>query len=81
MEQLPHLATTLADSHADSHEVRQVKIGETGTAATFLRPAGKARFGPRAIDVVSDGDFIAKGARVKIMAIKGNRVIVSEERL
>jgi membrane-bound serine protease (ClpP class) len=77
----PHLATTLADSHADSHEVRQVKVGETGTAATFLRPAGKARFGPRAIDVVSDGDFIAKGARVKILAIKGNRVIVSEERL
>jgi membrane-bound serine protease (ClpP class) len=77
----PHLAATLAGSHADSHEVGQVKVGEAGTAATFLRPAGKARFGSRAIDVVSEGGFIEKGAKVKILAIKGNRVIVTEEKL
>lgn len=76
----PYLDTTLAGSHADSHEARQVKIGEAGTAATFLRPAGKARFGEMLIDVVSEGDFVEKGARVKIMAIKGNRVIVAEEK-
>ncbi|MEN8142822.1 MAG: NfeD family protein [Thermodesulfobacteriota bacterium] len=77
----PYLDTTLAASHADSHEARQVTIGESGTATTFLRPAGKARFGERDIDVVTEGDLIEKGARVKILAIKGNRVVVTEESL
>jgi membrane-bound serine protease (ClpP class) len=77
----PYLDTTLAGSHADSHEAWEVKVGELGTAATFLRPAGKARFGERDIDVVTEGDFIEKGAKVKILAIKGSRVIVTEERL
>jgi membrane-bound serine protease (ClpP class) len=77
----PYLDTTLSESHADSHEAWEVKVGELGTAATFLRPAGKARFGERDIDVVTEGDFIEKGAKVKILAIKGSRVIVTEERL
>ncbi|MCK4840030.1 MAG: ATP-dependent Clp protease proteolytic subunit [Desulfobulbaceae bacterium] len=75
----PYLDTTLAASHADSHEAEQVTIGERGTAATFLRPAGKAHFGARAIDVITEGDFIEKGAKVRILAIKGNRVVVSED--
>jgi membrane-bound serine protease (ClpP class) len=77
----PYLDTTLSESHADSHEAREVKVGELGTAATFLRPAGKARFGERDIDVVTEGNFIEKGAKVKILDIKGNRVVVTEERL
>jgi membrane-bound serine protease (ClpP class) len=77
----PYLDTTLAESHADSHEAWEVKVGELGTAATFLRPAGKARFGEKDFDVVTEGDFIEKGAKVKILAIKGSRVIVTEERL
>ena len=75
----PYLDTTLASSHADSHEAWKVKVGELGTAATFLRPAGKARFGERDIDVITEGDFIEKGTRVKILSIKGNRVVVTEE--
>jgi membrane-bound serine protease (ClpP class) len=76
----PYLDATLAGSHADSHEAWKVKVGELGTAATFLRPAGKARFEERVIDVVTEGNFIEKGAKVKILAIKGSRVVVSEER-
>ena len=77
----PYLETTLAGSHADSYEVGKVEIGELGTTATFLRPSGKARFGERNIDVVTEGDFIEKGVKVKIIAIKGSRVVVAEERL
>ena len=77
----PYLDSTLAGSHADSHEAWKVKVGELGTAATFLRPAGKARFGERDIDVVTEGDFVEKGAKLRILAIKGNRVVVTEERL
>ena len=77
----PYLDTTLAESHADSHEAGKVKVGELGTASTFLRPAGKAQFGDRNIDVVTEGDYIEKGTPVKILDIKGNRVVVTEERL
>ena len=48
-------------------------------ATTFLRPAGKAEFGERVIDVVTEGDYIEKGSKVKILAIKGNRVVVVAE--
>jgi membrane-bound serine protease (ClpP class) len=75
----PYLGTTLADSHADSHEAQNVTVGEHGRATTFLRPAGKAEFGERVIDVVTEGDYIEKGSTVKILAIKGNRVVVTEE--
>jgi membrane-bound serine protease (ClpP class) len=76
----PYLSTTLAKAHADSQEAQEVKVGDQGTAATFLRPSGKARFGRRDIDVVTEGDFIDKGSRVRILAIKGSRVVVTEEK-
>jgi membrane-bound serine protease (ClpP class) len=76
----PYLASTLADFHADSREADTVKIGDRGVATTFLRPAGKARFGERNIDVVTEGDFIEKDVKVEILNIKGNRVVVARER-
>jgi membrane-bound ClpP family serine protease len=33
--------------------------------------------GDRNIDVVTEGIFIEKGSSVKVIAIKGNRVVVS----
>jgi membrane-bound serine protease (ClpP class) len=73
----PYLESTLADSHADSHEAMVSVVGQTGLAATSLRPAGKMDIGDRNIDVVTEGIFIEKGSSVKVIAIKGNRVVVS----
>ena len=42
-----------------------------------MRPGGKARFGNRYVDVVTDGTFITKGSRVRIVEITGNRVVVT----
>ena len=42
------------------------------------QPAGKARFGQRYVDVVTDGAFVTKGSRVKVVEIRGNRVVVEE---
>ncbi|MDP6380168.1 MAG: NfeD family protein, partial [Phycisphaerae bacterium] len=53
-----------------------VEVGEEGTASSTLRPAGKAKFGERLIDVVTEGDFIDAGARVRIIEVHGNRIIV-----
>ncbi len=53
-------------------------LGAVGTSATVLRPAGMARFGEAYIDVVSEGNYIPAGARVQVIEIEGNRVVVKE---
>jgi len=55
-----------------------VNIGDIGEATSPLRPAGKARFASAIVDVVAEGDFLEKGAKVKIIEIHGNRVVVCE---
>ena len=52
-------------------------VGQRGTAATQLTPAGKARFGDELVDVVSDGDLIEKGESVSVAEVHGNRVVVT----
>lgn len=54
-----------------------VSVGDWGTAESVLRPAGRARFGNRSIDVVSEGSFIDPGDQVKVVEINGNRIVVA----
>ncbi len=54
----------------------EIKIGQTGEALSRLRPAGKAKFAQAVVDVVSEGAFIDKGAKVTIIEVTGNRVVV-----
>ena len=75
----PYLATTLKDSHADSVEAKGAKVGDRGTAMTFLRPSGKVKIKDAFFDVITEGEFIEKGTPVRILEIKGNRIIVSKE--
>ena len=53
-----------------------VKVGEEGVARTILRPAGKAAFGAALVDVVTDGEFLDAGARVRVTMVEGDRVVV-----
>ena len=59
-------------------ESRSTLLGQIGTTQTELRPAGAAMLGGKRVDVVSGGRFVAKGVRVKVMDISGNRVVVRE---
>ena len=43
---------------------------------TELRPAGSVQLGEQVVDVVSEGAFVAKGERVKVIAVNGARVVV-----
>ena len=56
----------------------QINVGDAGEALSLLRPAGRARFGGAVVDVVAEGAYIKKGAKVKIVSIHGNRVVVRE---
>jgi membrane-bound serine protease (ClpP class) len=53
-------------------------LGAVGTAATTLRPAGMARFEEQYVDVVTEGNFIPAGARVQVIEVEGNRIVVKE---
>ena len=53
-------------------------VGVTGTAQSVLRPAGKARFGERMVDVVSNGPYIQVGTQIEVIEVAGNRVVVRE---
>lgn len=53
-------------------------LGSVGEAATALRPAGKARFDDDYVDVVAEGSYVPAGARVRVIEVEGNRVVVKE---
>jgi membrane-bound serine protease (ClpP class) len=75
----PYLAATLKDSHADSLQSKGATVGDRGTAMTFLRPSGKMSIDGEIFDVVTEGEFIEKDTPLKILDIKGNRIIVAKE--
>ena len=57
---------------------RESRVGWTGETRTDLRPAGKAAFDGETLDVTTNGEFVAKGARVRITAEDGMRIVVRE---
>ena len=53
-------------------------IGREGVAHTALRPAGIGEFDGVKLNVVSDGEFIAGGKRIRVQSVDGNRIVVRE---
>jgi hypothetical protein len=48
-----------------------------GTTTTPVAPSGKAQFGKELVDVISDGEFLSRGAQVKVIDVQGNRVLIA----
>ena len=55
-------------------------LDKTGTTTTVLRPAGMGEFDGVKLNVVSDGEFIAAGETVRVIAVEGNRIVVKAEK-
>lgn len=53
-------------------------LGREGVAVTTLRPAGAVEFDGVKLDVVSEGEFIRQGAKVRVLKVEGRRIIVRE---
>jgi len=51
-------------------------LGLEGVAVSVLRPGGKAQFGNDLLDVMTQGDLIARGTRVRIIGHSGREAIV-----
>jgi membrane-bound serine protease (ClpP class) len=71
-----HSDVSRADGFGAARPEQAGLLGELGRAVTPLRPAGRARFGERVIDVVTEGGFIDPGAAVEVIQVAGNRVVV-----
>lgn len=50
--------------------------GKEGESVTELRPAGTAVVEGRRLDVVTSGEQIPRGARVRVVKVEGNRIVV-----
>lgn len=55
-----------------------VQAGDEGVAFTKLRPAGKASFGAAVLDVVTDGEFVERGEKVRVLRPMGHAVVVEK---
>ncbi len=53
-----------------------VLLGRKGTALTVLRPAGTVLVEKQRLDVISLGDYIPKGASVRIVKVEGSKIFV-----
>ncbi len=54
----------------------ELAVGQLGTATSDLRPSGKAAFGEQVFDVETDGEYLARGAHIRITKIEGLRILV-----
>jgi len=51
-------------------------LGKEGEAQTDLRPAGIVLIDGRKVDVVTSGEGVDKGKRVRVLKVEGNRIVV-----
>ncbi len=52
-------------------------VGQEGVSLSDLRPSGIARIGQQRVEVTSEGDFIPRNTRIKVLAVRqGDNVIV-----
>ncbi|HNY11815.1 MAG TPA: NfeD family protein [Candidatus Wallbacteria bacterium] len=69
---------SLKGGYVGTKEEQSKFIGRSGTATTDLNPAGKIEIDGEKVPVVSDGDFIAKGATVRVVSSEGNVLTVTK---
>lgn len=70
--------STSTESGYVSNKNRTELIGLEGIAITPLRPSGTVLIEDERIDVVSEGSFIQKDKKVKIIKVEGSRIVVRE---
>ncbi len=65
-----------SDSKVNEGLTAGLAEGQTGVTVSALRPVGKAELGNRLFEVKTAGDYLEAGARVKVVKILSNQIIV-----
>ena len=66
-----------ADYEKPTKEQRRL-IGKVGFAQTVFKTSGKLLINGKTYDAMSDGEYIEKDSKVKVVAIKNNDIIVKK---
>jgi membrane-bound ClpP family serine protease len=53
-----------------------LKVGDTGTTISALRPIGKALFGEKEYEVTTGSSFLDSGKKIKIVRIKNSKIYI-----
>jgi membrane-bound serine protease (ClpP class) len=69
------LKTSLEGAGSFGRDYSELR-GKEGRAHTDLRPAGIVIVDGRKIDVVTSGESIPRGSRVRVEQVEGNRIVV-----
>lgn len=65
------------DATSATDERDSALVGREGTVESALRPTGIARIDGRRVDVVTRGELVEPPARVRVIEVTGNRVVVA----
>ena len=52
-------------------------VGHEGVTLTMLRPAGFASIGNQRLQVVTDGKYLKKDVKIRVVEVSGNRIVVT----
>ena len=69
------VATDMASFKGTQDGLREL-VGHEGEAASNLRPGGFAVINGKRIDVVTQGEMVLRGSKVRVLRVEGNRVVV-----
>ena len=61
---------------APATSVEGIALGDEGKAESSLRPSGKMTVRGQLVDVVTDGEFVDAGEKVKVVEVQGSRIVV-----
>jgi membrane-bound serine protease (ClpP class) len=66
------------DDKAVGVAVKKIPIGAIGKSTTILRPSGRAMIDGQPVDVVSTGEVIGVGVKIRVVEVGYGRVVVEE---
>lgn len=72
------LAATQTDQHAALPRPEDL-VGQEGVAHTVLRPSGTAVIDGNRLDVVAESGMIESGQPIKVIDVRGARIVVREQ--
>ena len=67
-----------AEGYISSSDLKYL-LGRQGIATTDLRPAGVGKFDDINFDVMSEGNYISKDAKIEIIKVEGSKLVVREK--
>lgn len=71
-----HRGVSKADGYSAQADDPEELMGKEGISVSNLRPTGIATIDGRRMDVMADGEYIMAGARVRVVEVASNRIMV-----